>query len=186
MSDSTKPTIIKITNCFLTIGVQGFGGLGAVLTLINRSVVQRRSWLTVTDITEALTYTKVLPGSTTVQVVAYLGWKLHGWGGALMSTSAFLLPAFLVMLFLAASYRVLSSLVGVKEALSGLTAAVVALLVITTWTLGRKNITGIEGIIVALLVFITSVCYKVNPALLVVAAGLLGILVEARKNRDSD
>lgn len=168
------------------IGVQGFGGLGAVLTLINREVVQRRSWLTLADVTEALTYTKLLPGSTVVQVVAYLGWKLHGLGGALMITSAFLLPAFLVMLFLAASYRSLSTLVGVRAALSGLTAAVVGLLVVTTWTLGRQNITGIGGIIVALIALSASVYYFVNPALLVVSAGLLGVLAEARKNRDSD
>jgi chromate transporter len=181
MSDSTKPTIIKTANSFLIIGASSFGGLGAVLTLINREVVQRRSWLTVTDITEALTYTKFLPGSTTVQVVAYLGWKLHGWVGALIATSAFLLPAFLMMLFLAASYSVLSPLAGVREALSGLTAAVVGLLVLTTWTLGRQNITGIGGIIVAIVVLITSICDKVNPALLIIPAGLLGILVEARK-----
>jgi len=180
MSDTPKPTLLATLNCFLMIGVQGFGGLGAVLTLINRDVVRRR-WLSETDVTEALTYTKLLPGSTVVEVVAYLGWKLHGLSGALGVTAAFLLPAFLVMLDLAVGYRSLSALVGVPAALSGLTAAVVGLLVMTTWTLGRKNITEIGGLIVALVALTASVHYKVNPALLVVAAGLLGVLAEARK-----
>lgn len=186
MSDTTKPTRLATANCFLIIGAQGFGGLGAVLTLINRDVVERRRWLGEADVTEALTYTKLLPGSTVVQVIAYLGWKLHGLSGALVTTVAFLLPAFLVMLGLAVGYRSLSTLVGVPAALSGLTAAVVGLLVMTAWTLGRQNITGIGGLIVALVALIASVHYKVNPALLVVAAGFLGVVTEARKNRAPD
>jgi len=180
MSDTPKPTLLATLNCFLMIGVQGFGGLGAVLTLINREVVRRR-WLSEADVTAALTYTKLLPGSTVVEVVAYLGWKLHGLSGAVGATAAFLLPAFLVMLGLAVGYRSLSTLMGVSAALSGLTAAVVGLLVLTTWTLGRKNITGTSGVIVALVALGASVYYKVSPALLVVASGLLGVLAEARK-----
>lgn len=181
MSDTTKPTILATANCFLMIGLEGFGGLGAVLTLINREVVERRRWLSQVDITEALTYTKLLPGSTVVQVVAYLVWKFNGLPGALLVTVAFLLPSFLVMLGLAVGYHSLLTLVGVPAALSGLTAAVIGLLVMTTWTLGRKNITGIGGVIVALVASIASIHYKANPALLVVAAGLLGVLAEARK-----
>ena len=181
MSDTPKPPLLATVTCFLMLGVQGFGGLGAVLILINREVVERRRWLGETDVTEALTYTKLLPGSTVVEVVAYLGWKLHGLPGALGVTAAFLLPAFLVMLGLAVGYRSLSTLVGVPAALSGLTAAVVGLLLMTTWTLGRKNITGISGVIVALIALTASLYYKVNPALLVVASGLLGVFAEARK-----
>ncbi len=181
MSDTPKPTLLATVNCLLMIGFQGFGGLGAVLTLINREVVERRRWLGEADVTEALTYTKFLPGSTVVEVVAYLGWKLHGLSGAVGASAAFLLPAFLMMLGLAAGYRSLKALLGVSAALSGLTAAVVGLLVMTTWTLGRKNITGTSGVIVALVALTASVYYKVNPALLVVAAGLLGIFAEARK-----
>ncbi len=181
MSGPSKPTLLATVNCFLMIGVQGFGGLGVVLTLINREVVERRRWLSEADVTAALTYTKLLPGSTVVEVVAYLGWKLHGLSGAVGATAAFLLPAFLVMLGLAVGYRSLSTLMGVSAALSGLTAAVVGLLVLTTWTLGRKNITGTSGVIVALVALGASVYYKVSPALLVVASGLLGVLAEARK-----
>jgi len=181
MRDTTKPTILKTAKSFLMIGLQGFGGLGAVLALINRDVVERRQWLSKAHVTEALTYTKLLPGSTVVQVVAYLGWKLHGFWGAMVTTVAFLLPAFLVMLGLAVGYRSLESLVAVPAALSGLTAAVVGILVMTTWTLGHKNITGLGEVIVTLVALIASVHYEVNPALIVVAAGLLAVFTEARK-----
>ena len=67
---------------FLRIGVVAFGGLGTSLALIERELVTKRQWLTAADVTEALTYTKLLPGSTGPQLVAYLGYKLSGWSGS--------------------------------------------------------------------------------------------------------
>ena len=64
---------------FLRIGAVAFGGLGATVAVIQRELVERHRLMTMTDVTEALTYTKLLPGSTAVQVVAYLGWRLGGW-----------------------------------------------------------------------------------------------------------
>ena len=55
------------------------------------------------DVTAALTYTKLLPGSTGPQVVAYLGYTLGGWLGSAVATAAFLFPAALMMLVLAAA-----------------------------------------------------------------------------------
>lgn len=60
---------------FLRIGALAFGGLGAGLALIERDLVERRKLLAAEDVTEALTYTKLLPGSTLIQVVSFLGFK---------------------------------------------------------------------------------------------------------------
>lgn len=181
MSQATQPTILAVTSCFLKIGFQGFGGLSAVLSLLTHDLVERRGWLSEAEVTEALTYTKLLPGSTVVQVVAYLGWKLRGLRGGLAATAAFLLPAFLVMLIFAVGYCSLKPVAGSKMALSGLTAAVVGILVLTTWKLGRKNITGFGGVVVALVSLIASIRFSVNPAVIVVAAGLWGVLAKMRK-----
>ena len=91
---------------FLRIGATAFGGLGAGLALIERDLVEKRRLLTSEDVTEALTYTKLLPGSTVIQVVSYLGYKLRGWSGSALATAAFVLPSALLMVLLAALYGV--------------------------------------------------------------------------------
>ena len=48
---------------FLRIGAMAFGGLGAALALVERELVDKRQWLTAADVTEALAYIKLLPGS---------------------------------------------------------------------------------------------------------------------------
>jgi chromate transport protein ChrA len=107
---------------FLRIGAVAFGGLGTTLTLIERELVHRRHVTTKEEIIEALTYTKLLPGSTVVQVVAYLGWRLEGWLDSALATAFFLLPADA------------SGLVPIRR---GVLAVVVGLLLMTMYNLAK-------------------------------------------------
>jgi chromate transporter len=66
------PDLPSLAWALLRIGAFAFGGLGATLSLLNRDLAERRGWVRSTDISEALAYTKPLPGSTVVQVVTYL------------------------------------------------------------------------------------------------------------------
>jgi hypothetical protein len=67
-----RPSSLRLGSTFLKIGAVAFGGLGATLALIESELVQRQRVVSREELTEALTYTKFLPGSTVVQVVAYL------------------------------------------------------------------------------------------------------------------
>jgi chromate transporter len=164
---------------FITIGMAAFGGLGVTLSLIERYLVRGRGVLTGQDVTESLTYTKFLPGSTGVQVVGYLGYRLGGWSGAALATSAFLLPAFLLMLALAMLYEEITMLLGdtATPALRGLTAAVAGILVATIYRLAKPAITTVAGVIIAGAACALGVVFRVNPAWIVLTAGILGILI---------
>jgi len=162
---------------FLRIGGAAFGDTGPVLALLERVFIEKRAVLTHEDITEALTYTKLLPGSTVVQIVAYLGYKLGGWDASALATIAFVFPAALAMLLLAAGYVAVTALPHVQPAITGLTAAVVGMLIATMYRLGKKNISGPVGIVIAIVAFAVGAFLDINAALIVIAAGLIGIPV---------
>ena len=162
---------------FLRIGAMAFGGLGAALALIEREWVERRQALTAADVTEALTYTKLLPGSTVAQVVAYLGFKLGGWTGSAIATIAFVLPAAIAMIALAAVYVAAPALPNIAPALNGLTAAIVGILLATTYRLGKSNFRNPLMLAITLAAFGAGVFLDINMALIVMAAGLMGILL---------
>ena len=61
---------LDLAGLFLRVGALGFGGLGAALALIERELVQARRVLSMDDLTEALTYTKLLPGSTVCRAIS--------------------------------------------------------------------------------------------------------------------
>ena len=171
----TGVPLLTLGPIFLRIGATAFGGLGAALALVERELVTKRQWLTAADVTEALTYTKLLPGSTVVQVVAYLGYKLGGWSGSAVATAAFVVPSALMMLALAAVYITATALPALHPAINGLTAAVVGLLLATTYRLGKANIADRATLGIALASVVAGAVLGVSAAVIVVAAGLLGV-----------
>jgi chromate transporter len=161
---------------FLRIGAVAFGGLGATLALLDNELVQRQKVTTKDELTEALTYTKLLPGSTVVQVVAYLGWRLAGWRGSATATVAFLLPSFLLMLTLAYSYAHLAGGPAAAPVRRGVLAGVVALLILTMNRLAKPVLTARIPIALALASFVVVVVWQVTAVWVVVLAGLIGVL----------
>lgn len=163
---------------FIKIGVAAFGGLGVTLSLIDRYLVKARGVLTAQDVTESLTYTKFLPGSTGVQVVGYLAYRLGGWAGAGLATSAFLLPAFLLMLLLSILYEEFTVFLAdaAAPALRGLTAAVAGILVATIYRLAKPTIITVAGAVLAVAACAAGIALRISPAWIVLVAGIMGIL----------
>jgi len=160
---------------FLRIGATAFGGLGGALALIEHDLVDQRGVLTKADVTEALTYTKLLPGSTVVQVVSYLGYRLGGWPGSALATVAFVLPSAGAMVLLAAAYGAARTLPALGPALNGLTAAVVGILLATTYRLGKTNIKDPLTMGIAVAAVAAGLVLGISAALIVIAAGIIGV-----------
>jgi chromate transporter len=164
---------------FLRIGAVAFGGLGATLALLGRDLVKARGWLRSSDVAAALAYTKPLPGSTVVQVVTFLGWRLGGWAGAILATIAFLLPAFVIMTAAAAALFALPDAAWVRGALTGIQVAVVGILAAASWNLVRTEAPSAALSAVVLGAFVAGLF--VNAAVVVAAAGVIGVGMDRLK-----
>lgn len=161
---------------FFRIGATAFGE--TELVMIERELVERRGVLTHQDLTDALTYTKTLPGSTVVQIVAYLAYRLGGWSGSAIATIVYLVPSTVAMMALAAGYIAVSGLPLVRPAADGLTAAAVGLLLATAWRLSKRSIKPSQplSVVLAAGAVIAGGVFGISAAILVIAAGLIGIV----------
>jgi len=175
-----RPALGALGAALLRIGAAAFGGLGATLILLQRDLVERRGWLRASDLSEALAYTKPLPGSTIVQIVTFLGWRLGGWGGALVATVAFVLPSLAIMTAAAAVVQALPDEGAVRGALLGLRIAVLGLLGAALWRLARSE----AGSAVLRLVLVAALAggLVANAALVIGAAGLVGIAADRMRS----
>lgn len=176
-----KPTLPVLAWELLRLGAVAFGGMGATLILLQRCLVDRRGWLQQSDISEALAFTKTLPGSTGIQVVAYLSWRLCGWPGALIGATAFITPAMLLMMAVAAGSLALPDRPWVQGALTGIQIAVVGLLAASMWRLARSE--AKTPMLLAILVLGGMLGFFVHAVIVVVGAGLVGACVEKRGAR---
>jgi len=184
VSDDASPLrLAGIAWAFLKIGALAIGDTGPVLAMVERDLIDRRGVLTREDVSEALTYTKPLPGSTVVQIVAYLAYRLGGWRGSAVATVAYVAPSFMLMLLLGAGYVAVTALPAVRPAVNGLTAAAVGILLATAWRFAQRNIDPRqpETVAIALAALVAGAVFSVNAALIVVVAGLVGIPLFARQ-----
>jgi chromate transporter len=180
ISAEQRPALAAVGWELVRLGALAFGGLGATLTLLQRGLVDRRRWLQQSDISEALAFTKALPGSTGIQVVAYLGWRMRGWPGALIAATAFIAPATLLMIAVAAGSLALPDAPWVQGALSGIQVGVVGLLAAAMWRLARSEAKSRK--LIAVLVASSVLGFFVHAVIVVVGAGLVGVLVNGQRN----
>ncbi len=168
---------------FLKIGVTGFGGGLAVLTSIRSIVVQERRWLNDNDFVEALALGQSLPGTSAGNAVTYIGFRLRGWRGAGVSLSGFILPSMLMMIALAIFYDRFRALPNTEQIFHGFNAAVVALIAVTAWRMGKHTLSKPWQRLLAILAFVAVVFLKATVVEVILLSGLVGIGIEAFSER---
>ena len=89
---------------FLKIGSTAFGGFMALISVVQNYVVERRKLISHEEMLDGVSLATILPGPVAVNVVAYVGYRMRGWLGALVSAGAVILPSFLLLVCLSYAY----------------------------------------------------------------------------------
>jgi len=164
---------------FLKIGLVGFGGGVAVLAQIRTLTVRKRHWLTDSEFAEAVALAQSLPGTSAGNSVTYIGVRLRGWRGAAVAMGGFILPSMLIMIALAIMYKHVHNLSGSERFFHGLNGAVVALILVTAWRMGKNILTERWQWFLAVAAFLAVVILDATVLEVVFAAGLIGIYIES-------
>jgi len=165
---------------FLRIGATGFGGPMALIGLMQQQLAQDDGPVSPDEFAEGVAIGQMLPGPVAVDCATHIGYRLRGLVGSLISTGALLLPAFALMLVAAPLYLRYGQLPQVAGFFKGVGPAVVAVIMAAAWRLGRKFIIDKAAAFITLVVAAGAIG-GVNPILLILAAGLLGIALRGHK-----
>jgi len=164
---------------FLKIGLVGFGGGVAVLAMIRNVTVRKRHWLTDSEFAEAVALAQSLPGTSAGNSVTYIGVRLRGWRGATVAMAGFILPSMLIMIALAIGYKHVHNLAGSERFFHGLNGAVVALILVTAWRMGKSILTARWQWVLAVISFLAVAILNATVLEVVFAAGLIGIYIDS-------
>lgn len=164
---------------FAKIGLVGFGGGVAVLAEIRALTVRQRRWLTDADFAEAVALAQSLPGTSAGNSVTYIGLRLQGWRGAAVALSGFILPSMLIMILLAIGYKHLRAFPDTQRFFHGLNGAVVALILVTAWRMGKNILTERWQWVLAVVAFLAVALLDATVLEVVFGAGLIGIYINS-------
>ncbi|WP_051328482.1 chromate transporter [Desulfatirhabdium butyrativorans] len=174
-ADAPKIALSRIAVTFLNIGLASFSL--AALGEAKNWMTKKRQWFTDDEYMQGLGLAQLLPGAPTVNLSSYLGFRLRGLPGALVSTVFFLIPCFLLMLLLSHLYFRYGDLPVVSGLFRGLGALVVGLVFNTILNLWRSGVKTVFNTLMALAGFALVFWLKMGIMHILLIAGSASILM---------
>jgi chromate transporter len=122
----------------------------------------------------------LLPGPEAQQLATYIGWLLHGTRGALAAGILFVLPSVFILWGLSWTYVALGSIPSVAALFYGLKPAVAAIVAEAVIRIGKKSLKNKALVALAALSFIAIYFFNTPFPLIVLTAGVIGYVLNAR------
>ena len=97
-------TYLALIYVFLKVGLLGFGGGMAIISLIQGEVLSR-GWLTQTEFVDIVAISQVTPGPVGMNCATYVGYAVGGVLGALLASVAIVIPSLVIMLTICYVYE---------------------------------------------------------------------------------
>ena len=158
------------------MAANSFGGPAGQIAAMHDEIVERRSWVAEPSFLHALNYCMLLPGPEAQQLATYLGWLTKGVPGGLLAGGLFIVPGFVSILALTLSYALWGDIPLVEGIFRGLGPAVIAIVAHAVVRIGRRTIKNTTMLSIACAAFVGIFFYQVPFPLVVVTAGVFGLL----------
>ncbi|MDE6301039.1 MAG: chromate transporter [Muribaculaceae bacterium] len=188
MTDTEKKDIAPATErhllwrlffTFMKIGAFTFGGGWAMISIIQREVVDKHRWIDKAEFLDLLAVAQSLPGILAVNISVSVGDRLRGFRGSAVAALGTILPCFLIILCIAIFLTpdIITHNPVISAIFKGIRPAVVALIVAPVITSAKAANIGLKTAwipaVVALLIWSKWPVVS-NPILFIVLGGLIG------------
>ena len=172
---------LNLFGTFFKIGAFTFGGGWAMISIIEREVVDKHHWIEREEFLDLLAVAQSLPGILAVNIATAVGDKIKGSKGSIVAAAGTILPSFLIILAIAIflTPEIIKNNKVVSAIFMGIRPAVVALIIAPVLTSAKaaklKCKTVWIPFVVALLITLDLGLIS-NPIFFIVLGGLGGFL----------
>lgn len=165
--------LFKLFLAFFRIGFFTIGGGYAMLPLIQREVVDVNGWLDEEEFIDAIAISQSSPGAVAVNISVFIGYRLGGVIGAIVSTLGTVLPSILIILVVAMFLYQYKDITIVEKVFLGIRPAVVALIASSVVVLAKGLGFSTERVVLAVTSFILIVFLKISPIFVILGGGII-------------
>lgn len=169
---TVRPGELEAFMFWLKLGCISFGGLAGQIAIMHDELVERRRWISEGRFLHALSFCMALPGPEAQQLASYVGYSLYGVRGAITSGGLFVAPSFVLLCLMSSIYVEFGDVTVVEGVVSGLGAAVVALVAAAVLRVGSRVIHTRAATGLAVAAFVAIAAGAPFPAMIAVAAGI--------------
>lgn len=173
----------ELLDLFLTfcrIGGFTFGGGYAMLPMLQKEVVESRHWATEDELMDYFAIGQCTPGIIAVNTATFVGYKTKGIWGAIFATAGVIFPSLVIVIIIAACLQNFSQLAVVQNAFGAIRVVVGVLILNAVMKMYKKTVTDKLGVLLVVAAFVASALFSVSPVLIVLGAGILGLLYKKK------
>jgi len=168
--------LFQLFYTFLYIGALSFGGGNAMYPLLAEVLVDQHHWLTASQMVDLFALAQMTQGPVATNAATFVGYAMAGFWGSAVATVAVSLPSMAAMVGLVTFTTTARERNLVEGPLVGLRPTVIALILAAAVDIGRQTMTDPFGWIVGLAAM-AAAFGRVNPILIILAGGILGLLL---------
>jgi chromate transporter len=161
---------------FLKAGAFVFGSGLAIVPFLYGGVVGQFHWLTERQFIDAVAVAMITPGPVVI-TAGFVGYLVAGPVGAILAALAVFVPPYLIVITGAPYYRRFAKNLQVKAFVQGVTAAAVGAIAGAAFILGRRSLIDLPTASIAVLTFGLLGFKKIPELLLILVAGVAGLLL---------
>lgn len=161
---------------FFILGTSTFGGGYAMLSLIEREVVDKKKWLSQDELFDILAVSQATPGAIAINAATYVGKRVSGKRGAILASIGVTLPSFLLIVILYPLLIFAFDNPRFNSIFLGIQVAVVALITNSVLSIFSKGIEGTFAKIVFAIVMLLMILTDINPISLIIFGAVAGFV----------
>ena len=162
--------VFQLFATFFKIGAFTLGGGYAMLSMVEKAVVDQKKWIPADEFWDMITIVQSLPGVFAVNTALYVGHKIAGRKGAAAAMLGAIIPSIVIILLLATVFREYQNHPVVERVFKGIRPCVVALILSPSLRMIKSaKLTWKTAVIPIATVFLIWWC-KVSPTIIILAA----------------
>lgn len=162
---------------FVRIGAFTIGGGYAMIPLIQREVVQVRKWMSPKEFIDMLALAQSAPGVIAINTAIFIGYKLKGVRGSIVTALGCALPSFVIILLIAMVFTNFKDNPVVERIFKGIRPAVVALIAAPLYNMAKAAGVTWKTLFIPVIAALLIWGLNISPVWVVVAAIAGGIIV---------
>ena len=170
------PSFGEALKFWVKLGLISFGGPAGQISIMHHELVDQKKWVSNERFLNALNYCMLLPGPEAQQLAVYIGWLLHRLPGGIVAGAFFVIPSIFILFALSYIYAAFGTIPWVASVFSGLKAAIMAIVVSAVIKIGKKALKNGIMVAIAALSFIAIFFLRIPFPMIVLGAGLLGLV----------
>ena len=180
--------LLELYWTFVRIGMVTFGGGYAMLPILERELVDKRHWTTMDELRDYFSIGQCTPGIIAMNVSTFIGEKRSGFKGAIAASLGFLTGPVILILLIAMFISNFAHLEVVQHAFAGIRVCVCVLILQAVLRLWKSSVVDPVALVIYIVVFALHAFSGVLPvkipaAVLVILAGVAGVIISDRRNR---